>query len=275
MKMAKKVFAVVLAVAMIACLTCIAFADPVGSFYLTAQKDGTDVTVTLYAKDAIGFKAGSALITYDPAVLEYSYAEVGADAAEVNTNCIASKNGYTGLDNGEEAGLIDYGFYFTETLGTIEQFQSQAKKSSYVWQLDPNNFACAEFYFTIKDETAPKAVITLNGTGDCVAENVTAEVVIAGEPVVTTTASVVTTTATVEPTKPEVTTDGTVTTTAADTGVTTTAPVVVPTTSGTPVPPVTHHGHGDKPMGDNGVLAIVAGVCALAGAAFVATKKRK
>lgn len=246
MKIAKKVLAVVMAIAMIGCLTAMAFAAPVGKGYLTAEKDGTDITVYLKLKDAIGLQAGKAVITYDPAVVEYQYADYGADAAEVNANCVSSKNGCTALENGEVAGTVEYSLTFTESLGTLADFQSQAKKKSYNFQLDPNDFEYAVFYFTVIDEKAAKATFTLNGEGDVVAAGTTVDVEIAGVPQ---------------------TTEAPSTNKAPET---TEAPATkeAPTKESNP-------STGDVKTGDNMALAAAAGVVALAGAAFIISKKRK
>ncbi len=248
MKIAKKVLAVVMAIAMIGCLTAMAFADPVGDFYITLAKDPDDETTviaTLYAKNATGFKAGKVLLNYDASVLEYGWAELGADAAEVNANCIANKNGYTGLDNGEAAGLVDYSFYFTETLGTLADFQNQAKKKTYAFQLDPNNFECAQFFFTVINEDAVEAKIELKGEGDV--KNATGATLVLKE------------------VKPEEKP------TEKPTEKATEKPSEAPETTTAAGNPNT----GDVKTGDTMALAAAAGVVALAGAAFIISKKRK
>ena len=82
MKIAKKALVVLMVAMMVASMSAMAFAAG-GQYALTASAEDGVVELHVYAKDAIGLKSADMTITYDAAVLEYDYTEDGADAAQV------------------------------------------------------------------------------------------------------------------------------------------------------------------------------------------------
>ena len=282
MKIAKKLFALVVVIAMIAGLSSVAFAAGTYKFDIKAAKDGSDyVKVTLIAKDAVGFKSGSVELKYDADVLEYDSTEYGKDAAEVNSKVKAEENTFVGQPNGKDAGVVVYGFYFLDTLWSTKDFAA-ASKRGVTADVDSSTFEAAVFYFKIIDKDATSTKFTLTGTGDVAPTAVTASVKLKkAAPADDTTAVEDTdpteedTTKTENPTKPEKDDP-----TKPQKDEPTTAKKPETTTSGK-TEPVTNNNQGNGNVnvgpntGDNGALAVAGAVCALAAAAYIATRKRK
>lgn len=271
MKIAKKLFALVVVIAMIAGLSTVAFAAGTYKFDISAAKDGDDyVKVTLTAKDAIGFKSGTVVLKYDADVLEYDSTEYGKDAAEVNNKVKAEENTFVGQPNGTEAGEVVYGFYFLDTLWSAKDFAA-ASKRDVTADVNASAFEAAVFYFKVLDKDAVAANFTLTGSGDVAPAAVTASVKLGdGKADETTTAADETTTA-----ADETTTAADETTTAA--GETTTKTNNETTTKANTETTTSANGNTNvgPNTGDTGALAIAGAVCALAAAAFVVSKKRK
>ena len=228
MKIAKKVLAVAMAVAMIACFAAMAFAAD-AKLELTAGEiaNGT-VKVQLVATDYADFKSADWVLTYDADALTLvtpanpaltNPANGLGDLTLIGTDAVAlaamGGNLITAY-NTEKAGEIQIGFAFKETLASAA--------ATVLFTVE----------FTVADGAKNVDIKLANKDGSAVDALVLLEV--------------------------EETT-------------------AAPTTEApsTPAEVTTAAGNTDKgpSTGDTGVLAIAAGVVALAGAAFVVTKKRK
>ena len=267
MKIAKKVLAVAMAVAMIACFAAIAFAAPADAAYkvslVDATDDGYDYALVLSIENGVSFAAGGVTIKYDPAVLVYAEDNAeGKDAAAMK-KLIKSSNSFTYEANGDTAGELVAEFYFKENLWSTEKFLAEKKASSKdadVKAINVNAFELINFYFTLAEgKTADDVVVTVTANN---ANFIGAD----GEKVA----------------YPEIKCIGIEKkvdeTTAAPVEETTAAPEAPSTPDETTAAPeaTTDAGKTEGPAtGDTGVLAIAAGVVALAGAAFVVSKKRK
>ncbi len=245
MKIAKRVLAIAMAVAMIACCALMASAaikPDAAKFELVL--DGTDVK--LYAKDCIGLASADVVLTFDPAVVTKVNVRSGADSKNVNSDNFEN-NSFTAENNMSDLTKAAYSFYFKEYLWTSEKFA--AEDMSEEANINAENFHIVTFRLTLAEGKTAEDVtvgITVNAsfTDDSkVVEKVTGL------------------TATGIEKKAEETTAAPEETTAEapSTPAETTKPGVV---------------EGPN-TGDTGVLAIAAGVVALAGAAFVVSKKRK
>ena len=107
MKIAKRVLAVVMAIAMIAGLSAMAFAaDASYSLSADAVKDGA-ATVTVSVAGPAEFTDFDLTIKYDPAQLEYKGSTPAAGASAEN----AAGNTYASLAN-DQGGTISYSGYF-------------------------------------------------------------------------------------------------------------------------------------------------------------------
>lgn len=290
MKIAKKLFALVVVIAMIAGLSSVAFAAGTYKFDIKAAKDGSDyVKVTLTAKDAVGFKSGSVVLKYDADVLEYDSTEYGKDAAEVNSKVKAEENTFVGQPNGKNAGEVVYGFYFLDTLWSAKDFAA-ASKRGVTADVNSSSFEAAVFYFKVIDKDATSTKFTLTGTGDVAPTAVTASVKLKKAAPVTDPTEPDDTDPTEEdttkPSKEDPTKPSKEDPTKPQKDEPTTAKKPEPTTSGKTEPTTNKNqgngngnGNGNVNVGpntgDNGALAIAGAVCALAVAAFVVTKKRK
>lgn len=160
MKIAKKVLAVLMAVAMIAGLSAMAFAAEAGTAKLTVGKPDKDgiVYVKLYFKNCIGLHSWDLKLNYDADVLEFDSMDDGADALDVNLN--SKSNKVYGEFNDNVAGEIKYSGYFKEDLWTSEKFASNAKAGKTV-NVNGENFHVATFTFVVKDDTPDATKITL------------------------------------------------------------------------------------------------------------------
>ncbi len=233
MKIAKKVLAVVMAVAMIACLSAMAFAaDGKVVLKTTEIKDGK-FNVQLVANDYADLKAANWVLTYDSAAVKCVKADNNGtgDFANIATDPVlmaAASGQLATAYNNDKAGEVQIGFAFQEQLNNAGEV------------------VLCTLNFEVVDAAAKNVEIKLTGDN-------TASVVILEE-------------------KEEETTVPEETTTEAEE--TTTKVADETTTCCTPAETTTNKVVGPE-TGDTGVLAIAAGVVALAGAAFVVSKKRK
>lgn len=238
MKIAKKVLAVVMAVAMIAALSAMAFAaDSKATVALTAgePEDGV-VSVTVSLKDAEGFKSGDATLTFDPTVLEFVPASKKSDATPCKEFTALGSAGNNSMvqPNSKEAanGKLILGILVADQLSDLADWGVEG---------DVNNFGVCVLKFKVlkADVEASIAVEGKMEVGDDANVTFSNTYVIAKA------------SAPVETQPVEV-----ATTVEADTKASN--------------PPT-----GDKTTGDNMALAAAAGVVVLAGAAFIISKKRK
>ncbi len=267
MKIAKKVLALVMAIAVIGCSAAMAFAaeaTPEVVLDTTWEIDEYDcITLRINFKNAAGdvdgLKAWSLTVDYDKSIFNFDSFVEGADAEQVGNS---KNNSFATEVNGNDDGTIVIGGYFKECLWTAEKFAGDAKRGA-TCVVNADDFNAYEIYLIVEDAAALKAgtAIEVKGTFDTteVAGNVTNVV---EEP---STAAPEETTA-----APEETTAAPEETTAAPEETTTEEAPSTPEET-------TAKGETDKgpATGDTGVLAIAAGVVALAGAAFVVSKKRK
>ena len=259
MKIAKRVLAVAMAVAMIACFAAVAFAaiaPATAQFELVLDTTGKKPAAMLYAKDCTGLSSADLKLAFDPAVVKSVRALKGADAKLVTADNFIS-NEFNADGNYADVANVQYAFYFKEYLWSAEKFADPEENVGDV-EVKATNFEVAKFEITLQDgKTADDIVVTFTAsakfTNDAKEEEVVDAVKCVGieKAVEETTAA------------PETTTEAPETTTEE-------AP-------STPNEETTAKGETDKgpATGDTGVLAIAAGVVALAGAAFVVSKKRK
>ncbi len=279
MKIAKKVLALVMALAMVAGFACVSFAAQNPTIVATAAEEDNMIKVVITAKDAVGMASFDVVLEYDAAVLTYSFADNGADSVQMNNT---KKNSFTYEigDTENASGKLNVGGYFKTNLKTAAEAAADAKPGKDV-AIDDKTFDLVVVYFELVDAEAYKAEVKVSG-GFGMGENkddaeaktfkaFTKTVTLKEAPETTTKAPVETTTKAPVADK-ETTTKAPV----ADKETTTKAPVVdKETTTKAPSKPVTNPDTGDKDTGDNMALAAAFGVVALAGAAFVITKKRK
>ena len=260
MKLAKKVLAIVMALGLIACMSAMAFAD--NSFSVAANKsaDGTELYVTVYANGYVGLASGTVKATYNGGA-KFKYARMGAQAKLVND---AEGNSFTGETNDTVPGVVTYGFYFRENLwapGTFKEAGTEAPLDINVSAFDIVTFTFdVKGAFEVKIEVNGQDIYGGNGYGarTFTPADVGIEVTTIKE------VSEVPAEKKEEP-KPEPKAEEPA---AAEEA----APAKTNTASSSKTVVKTD---GGKNTGDNGVIAVVAGVIALAGAAFVVTKKRK
>lgn len=239
MKIAKKVLAVVMAVAMIAALSAMAFAaDSKATVALTAgePEDGI-VSVTVSLKDAEGFKSGDATLTFDPTVLEFVPASKKSDATPCKEFTALGSAGNNSMvqPNAKEAanGKLILGILVADQLSDLADWGVEG---------DVNNFGVCVLKFKVlkADVEASVAVEGKMEVGDNanVTFNNTYVIAKASAPVET-------------------------------------KPVEVATTAVESDTKASNPPTDDKTTGDNMALAAAAGVVVLAGAAFIISKKRK
>lgn len=261
MKLAKKVLAVVMALAMIGCLTAMAFAagDPAYSIEVADVSDGV-VTVKLYANNMVGLKSGAIEFKYDNSVLEFDYDDDGEDAAMAS---LTKKNSFTKELNPDltvdGSAAFKFGFYFKEALWTADEFAANAKKAGTV-NINSDKFELGVLYFNVKNADATDTkfeIVAADTTADGVDAKLPANVtvVLKEAPATEATEATEATKATEATEATEKGTDATVVT------------EEKPTDNANP--------NGDVKTGDTMALAAAAGVVALAGAAFIISKKRK
>ena len=241
MKIAKKVLAVAMAVAMIACFAAMAFAAPAdakAALTVSEVEDGK-FTAVLSLQNCLDFTAGDLVVGFDTSALEFVPFKEKPDTMQCETLEDAKAftnagNTFSGMGNAKEvAGQVKFGFNFVESLDA----------ETWGVEVDMANVQLFKMTFKVLD-TTKDAELTLTGSLDF-ADGSKVEV---NEKVAVKVAAEETTEATTEATTEE-----------------------APST-----PVETKPGVVDGPnTGDTGVLAIAAGVVALAGAAFVVSKKRK
>lgn len=227
MKIAKKVLAVAMAVAMIACFAAMAFAAEDKVVLKAGEIVDGKFKVTLVANDYADLGDANWVVNYDAATLKCTAVGNGTnDLAQIATDTVAlavmGSKLITAYNN-EVDGEVKIGFAFEGTLGA-----------------DGEVVLCT-FDFEVEDAEAANVEIKLTGANENTLNVVLKEVE--------------------EPTTEEPTTEEPTTEEAPST------PVELETKPGAT--------DGDNKTGDTGVLAIAAGVVALAGAAFVVSKKRK
>lgn len=237
MKIAKKVLAVVMAVAMIAALSAMAFAADGAKVVLKVGEIDADgyIPVTIALKNGIGAKAVKIDLEYDKAVFEYdSDSDEGTDAAALKLTKNNKDN--VGATNGNEAGKIQYGYAFANSLLTSEEFAKDAQRGKTV-TVNSDEFTFTTLYFKVLGDAA-SSEIKISADIDGVKISDTASIKLKDEPVET-------------------------------------QPVEVATTAVEADTKASNPPTGDKTTGDNMALAAAAGVVVLAGAAFIISKKRK
>lgn len=239
MKIAKKVLAVVMALAMIAGLSAMAFAANNAQLVLTASEVDEDgyVTVTAVVKNAVGLKSLGFTVNYDANVLNFKYYEDGADAVKVGDTI---SNSFNSENNANEAGTLKAAFYFKTELTDKATFAADAKKGTV--DINSDAFEALNFVFTVAEgANADSAVtVTLDNVSGIDSIGVKGTTVVLAEDKT--------------PVDPTPTT---------------------PAEEDTTITPNPGTGDDDKPTGDNMALAAAAGVALLAGAAFIISKKRK
>lgn len=243
MKIAKKVLAAAMAVAMIFALSAMAFAASSPKLVLEASEvdDEGYIIVTLYAVDSIGLLSAGVDVKYDPTVLEFDFAKEGKDAAQVNKT---KNNSFSSEYNPADAGTIDFGFYFKTSLTDAATLAADAQKGETI-DVNSDKFAVAAFYFLVKNADAANTeleVVVTSSSGVTPAGSKLTVVLKEEEEVPAEEIE--------EPEEPE-------------------APVVEPGSEDA------NGEEGNKNTGDNMALAAAAGVVVLAGAAFIVSKKRK
>lgn len=281
MKIAKKVLAVVMALSIIFALSAMAFAKVAPEYEIKMSKvDGYRVA-TVYLKNGKGVTSDEIKLQYDPNVLKLTAVYKGADVkafSEVENNTVMGmqKPDAEKIDtaNGKNTG---YGYLFSEPLGEPELKYAPGSDT----KIDINNFELCSFYFKVLDKTATTKIKissvrysssdskTIHG----VAETTTSAPVTTTKPAATTTTQPAETTTKKPATTTTTTETADITTTKDNSGsstTTTTTAVVEEDTT-----PAANPATGDKAAGDNMALAAAGAVVALAGVAFVISKKRK
>ena len=275
MKIAKKVLAVVMALSIFFALSAMAFAKDAPEYEIKLSKADGYRVATVYLKNATGVTSDKVKLTYDPNVLKLELIDDGADVQSVMLN-VSNNNVLPqqmpddlSTANGKNTG---YGYVFTDPLG---EFKAKPGKTV---DIDVNNFELCVFYFKVLDKTADTKIkvsgdrvtnpdtATIHG----VAETTTAAPVTTTKPATTTTEPAETTTKKTNTTTTTETADITTTKDNSGSSTTTTAAVVEEDTT-----PAANPSTGDKAAGDNMALAAAGAVVALAGVAFVISKKRK
>ena len=264
MKIAKKVLALVMAIAVIGCSAAMAFAAPDNAKAALTIGEVVDgkFDVVLSIQNCLDLTAGDLIVGYDVNGLEFVPFNAKLDSKQCETLADASAftlagNTFNGMGNAKEIpGQVKFGFNFLESL------------DAETWGVDVDMADVKLFKMTFKVVDAAKAELTLTGAlkfldGSAVEVNETF-----GEKEEPTTA---------EPTTAEPTTAEPTTAEPTTAEPTTAEPTEAPEAPSTPDEVTTEKGETDNgpTTGDTGVLAIAAGVVALAGAAFVVSKKRK
>ncbi len=260
MKIAKKVLALVMALAMVFALSAMAFASG-ATYVLTSADNGNGVyTVTLSAKNAEGLETVDGIISYDADVLEIKGA---VSTGEFSTAYSEIGESVMPAYNTNEAGKIDVGIAVANKILPDTEYKKLAEENDVTTNITTANLALCTVKFTVKDSTATSAKVTYkdNETGATVETTVKFNASSSDKGVTPPTAAdkadVATETATKTASKAAANNDSAAATNS-----------VTPGSSGT-------SSNGNKSTGDNMALAIAAGVVVLAGAAFIFTKKRK
>ena len=296
MKIAKKVLALVMAVAMIASLSAMVFAADGTTLKLVAEKTAKGYTVTLVAENAEGLKTVDGTLTYDATVLQAP--KKVSDGAfidaykEIGESCSSQYNLNTAGEVIIGIAIANEIYSDAKYADMVEEFEVEDAAS-----ITTDSLELCSLKFTVLDADAKDVKITYTdkNTG-AVASVVLNETVVEPE---TTTAPVAPTdpnapTEPVAPTEPSSPTEPVAPTEPssekADDDDKKATDVVTPDdnkggkgdkadgddVTGNAVPTdVNKNTNGNKTTGDNMALAAAASVVVLAGAAFVFTKKRK
>ena len=262
MKLAKKVLAAVMAIAMIAALSAMAFAAaPAVNFEFGNVSNGT-VKVNVYFDDAVGLKSWDVTINYDADVLTFKSMSKGADAKQVENT---ADNSFTDEKNTSEAGKILYSGYFKENLWDAKTFADNAADAEEApVNINDKHFHAATITFTVNDTDKASTDLTAAVT------------TFGGVDTLTAGSATLTLKATPVPTESKETES-----TKEPEGGSVTAPVDKPTdkptekTTDDGQPTKGHNGKGNVNTGDNMALVAAGAVVILAGAAFVISKKKK
>ena len=150
MKIAKKLLAVVMTLAMIAAFTAVAFAAS-ASFTVSDNGDGT-YAVSVKFVDAVGLKSGKLYFGYEDGKVTEIKMKNGADAKNIGD----VDNSYSREFN---AGInpAEYGFFFKDVLWDSATWAAADGAEAVV---NGENFECA--VFTIKGEAGSKITVTGN-----------------------------------------------------------------------------------------------------------------
>ncbi len=266
MKIAKKVLALVMAIAVIGCSAAMAFAAPENAKAALTVGEVVDgkFDVVLSLQNCLDFTAGDLVVGFDTDALEFVPFKEKPDSMQCETLADAKEftnagNTFSGMGNAKEvAGQVKFAFNFVESLDA----------ETWGVEVDMANVKLFKMTFKVLDDSKG-ADLTLKGA----LKFVDGSEVAVDEKVVAVKAPEATT---AEPTTAEPTT-AEPTTAEPTTAEPTTAEPTTEEAPSTPDEETTAKGETDKgpAAGDTGVLAIAAGVVALAGAAFVVSKKRK
>ena len=147
MKNAKKVLAVMMALGLMMCMAAVAFAQG-GTYSLDVirSEDEKTVVATLTAHDYIGLSSGKVVVNYEGLTLDH--VSTGIQAKAVNN---AENNSFTFELNKKETGRIVYGFVFQESLWTADQFAAAGTEEEPL-VINTENFDLVSFYFKVKDK---------------------------------------------------------------------------------------------------------------------------
>ena len=252
MKLAKKVLAIVMAIAMIGCLTAMAFAadNSKVDFVVGEVTDKGTVDVTVYLVDGVGATTVAFELEYDTAAVTKIAKKNGTDAKNIGD----IDNAFSGEFNPSLAEKKTD----TKSVASFAGYFKNENWSSADWAaadgadapVNGEKFNFVTLTFTLADPTAP---IEIKASGKVEFKDAAAKefadvaITLAKKAEETTVAE----TTTVEETTTAV--------------IETEAPTTAEANPNT----------GDKNTGDNMALAAAAGVVALAGAAFIISKKRK
>ena len=276
MKIAKKVLAIAMAVAMIACFAAMAFAadEPTLKLELGEKNRLGLYPVTLTAENCEGLKAVDLTISYNTDVVKYKAVAKGSDASKVNSVIDSEKNAFNEAVNEKEAGKVSYAFNFLEELWDSAKWDENLSMAALLdgvetADINSKDFEVVVIYFELlAGQDIADAVISFEGTEDVkIGDKAVALVGINDK---------------AEEPAPDVTPD-------APAGDAPEADVPAGDAGNTDAPSTDDAPAGDAPAtpdeagkddgadknGDTGVLAIAAGVVAVAGAAYVVSKKRK
>ena len=259
MKLAKKVLAVVMALGLIACMSAMAFATS-GSYFATCTTadKGETARVTFYASNALGLASGKVTVKYDPAGVMFSYGNAGAQAKAVQ-DAIGNGFSYDINDTASGSGSVVFGFFFTDNLWDAPTFAERGEV-----EIDDANFDIAVLNFKVLDAANANVTISFDGKDVFGGADTFTQVVNLGTATPRDDTKKVDSIPEASKTEEKKDDQGKPAEEAApaEAAKTNTGAKTVKT-------------DGGKNTGDNGVIAVVAGVIALAGAAFVVTKKRK
>jgi LPXTG-motif cell wall-anchored protein len=150
MKIAKKLLAVVMALAMIAALSAVAFAAS-ATFGVTDNGDGTYAVSVKFA-DAVGLKSGKLYFGYENGKVTKIAKKNGADAKNIGDVDNAFSSEFNSTINPAE-----FGFYFKENLWDSATWAAAENADAAV---NGENFEAAVFTFT--GEAGTKVTVTGN-----------------------------------------------------------------------------------------------------------------